>query len=247
MGKTITCILATFGALAAMCPQAAAEESPGRKLTAVYWTSGTHHDYEAMTKILPPALSKLIGTEVKVCTDAKFLDAPDAGQLDVIIMNHCYQKAEGVLTEKGKRRLLDLIRGGVGVVAVHASYYSFPEWKDIRELYGAQFTRHGSSKAVVVVETVDKKHPIMQGLADSFEVVSELYESTPLAKGCHVLARAHEKEKQAAHPSVWTRMYGKGRVVTILPGHWPDNYTSPDFQRLIARSAQWAAGRIGAK
>jgi uncharacterized protein len=226
----------------------AAEQPAAKKLNVVYWTAGTHHDFGAMAKILPPALSKLLKTEVKVCTDAKFLDAPNAEQLDVIVMNHCYQKAEGVLTEQGKRRLMGLISGGVGVVAIHASYYSFPEWKAYHDrCYGTRFTTHGSAKAVVVVETVDKDHPIMQPLAGSFEIVSELYESKPLPKDCHVLAMAHEKGNDAKHPSVWTRMVGKGRIVTILPGHWPDNYKLPDFQKLIARSALWAARRIGAK
>jgi len=238
-------LLAVLVALVATPATELAGGEPTKKLNVVYWTGGTHHDYDAMAKIFTPALAKLLDTDIKVCRDAKFLDLPRAKDLDVIVMNHCHAKAKGTLTDKQQRTLLDVVRGGVGVVAVHASYFSFVKWDEVHKFYGGVFTTHGSAKAVVVVSTVDKKHPIMKDLAESFEVVSELYESTPLAKDCHVLARAWEKDKQKAHPSVWTRMYGKGRVVTILPGHWPKNYGVPGFQKVIARSAQWAAHRLG--
>ncbi len=236
---------AVLAALVAAPATALADGGSPKKLNVVYWTGGTAHDYDAMTKIFVPALAKRLDTDIKVCRDAKFLDSPQAKDLDVIVMNHCYAKAKDTLTDKQQQALLDVVRGGVGVVAVHASYFSFVKWEEVHKFYGAVFTTHGSAKAVVVVSTVDKKHPIMKDLDASFEVVSELYESTPLAKDCHVLAEAWDKDKRKAHPSVWTRMYGKGRVVTILPGHWPKNYGVPAFQKLIARSAQWAAHRLG--
>ncbi len=239
----MTAVLIGLGVVPAA---AIAEDAPAKKIKAVYWTGGVAHDYDAIGKILPPALAKLIDVDFKPCRDASFLDSPDAKQLDVIVMSHCYENVKGVLNEKQKQALLDLVRGGVGVVAVHASYYSFVKWDEVHKFYGARFTKHGSPKATIVVGTVDKKHPITKGLTDAFEVVSELYQSTPLAKDCHVLARAKEKGTTETHPSVWTRMYGKGRVVTILPGHWPDSYRVVDFQKLIARSMQWASGRLDA-
>jgi type 1 glutamine amidotransferase len=42
---------------------------------------------------------------------------------------------------------------------------------------------------------------------------------------------------------VWTREHGKGRVVTILPAHWPEAYRVAEFQQLIANSTRWAAAR----
>ena len=59
-----------------------------------------------------------------------------------------------------------------------------------------------------------------------------------------LLATAADEGATTAHPSVWTRNYGKGRVVTILPAHWPDAYNVKEFQQLIANSVLWAAGRL---
>jgi type 1 glutamine amidotransferase len=64
-----------------------------------------------------------------------------------------------------------------------------------------------------------------------------------LAEDCHLLAVAKQKGTDTEYPSVWTRIFGQGRVVTILPAHWPDAYEKADFQKLIAASAKWATNR----
>lgn len=211
------------------------------KLRAVYWTGGIAHDFDAMTKVLVPVLERRIPADLQIVRDGSFLDSTDAAQIDLIIMNHCFESVDGVLTTGQQDKLLDLIRGGVGVVAIHGSYYSFVKWDEVHELFGARFTKHGSAKAVLEVHCVDQKHPVMKNVNDTFEIVSELYQSTPLADDCHVLARAKERGTTQEYPSVWTRRYGKGRIVTLLPGHWPDSFRVPEFQELIASSALWVA------
>ncbi len=221
------------------------------KLDAVLWIGGHSHEFEAFAKIMVDDLKKRIPVEIRVVRDGGFLDSPEAGsldspeagRLDLILMNHCFGSAKGVLSESQKKKLLATVSGGVGVVAVHASYYSFPEWDECHDFFGARFIKHGSTQVYLTVAVTDKRHPITKGLADSFEVQSELYQSTPLAAGCHVLARAKEKGTAAEYPSVWTKSYNKGRVVTILPAHWPKAYEVDQFQQLIAQSALWAAKR----
>jgi type 1 glutamine amidotransferase len=219
------------------------EQAEGEKIRAVLWVGGFAHDFDAFAAITTEFLPQRIPLDMEVVRDGSFLDAPAADTLDVIVMNHCFESAEGVLNETQKQKLLDLIRGGVGVVAIHASYYSFLKWDAVRELYGARFTQHGSSDAMVDVRMVDRAHPITRDLPETFRIRTELYESTPLAEDCHVLALAREEGKQQEHPSVWTRQYGKGRVVTILPAHWPEAYRVAEFQQLIANSTRWAAAR----
>jgi type 1 glutamine amidotransferase len=128
-------------------------------------------------------------------------------------------------------------------VAVHASYYSFLDWEAVHELYGPRFTQHGSSDVNVTVRFTDRAHPITRDLPETFSVRTELYESTPLPEDCRLLAMAREEGKAQEHPSVWTREYEAGRVVTILPAHWPEAYRVPEFQQLIANSVLWAGHR----
>lgn len=213
------------------------------RLNTVLWVGGFAHDFDAFAEKMAAALPDHIDVDITVVRDGSFVDDSRADDLDVIVMNHCFESAENVISPSQQARLLDLIRNGTGVVAVHASYYSFVEWDGIRELYGPRFTRHGQTDVMITVETLDSDHPVMKDLPPAFEVRSELYESTPLPGDCHLLARARESTLDIWHPSVWTRTYGEGRVVTILPAHWPDAYDVPAFQQLIAQAILWTAGR----
>jgi len=214
------------------------------KIRAVLWVGGFAHDFDAFASVLSGFLPERIPVEVTVVRDGGFLDAASRETLDVIVMDHCFESTEGVLDEAQQAKLLELVRSGVGVVAIHASYYSFVAWDAIREVYGATFTVHGSSEIDIGVRIVDDAHPITQGLAQTFTVRSELYQSTPLAEDCHLLAVATEAGSDAEWPSAWTHEYGEGRVVTILPAHWPEAYQVEEFQKLIANGTLWAAGRL---
>jgi type 1 glutamine amidotransferase len=220
------------------CSPSAARKSPRRQ--AVLWVGGFAHDYDAFAEIMADFLPKSVPVDIEVFRDGSFLDSPEAQNLDVIIMNHCFKSADGVLTKGQKSKLLNIIRGGTGVAAIHASYYSFPEWNQCREIYGAKFIKHEEVDIMLEVRVTDRNHPITRELPDSFEVHSELYQSTPLAADCHLLAVAKQKGTEQEYPSVWTRKYGDGRIVTILPAHWPNSYHLKDFQKLIAEGVRWA-------
>jgi type 1 glutamine amidotransferase len=240
--------LMALGAVSGMlsltgCVSAPTGKSSRRR--AVLWVGGYAHDFDAFAEIMTDFLAKQVLVDIEVVRDGSFLDSPQERKPDVIIMNHCFEYAEGVLTEGQKRKLLETVRAGTGVVAIHASYYSFVKWDQCRRIYGAKFIDHDEVDIMIEVRMVDRNHPVTRGMPESFEVHSELYESTPLADDCHLLAVAREKGTETEYPSVWTSKYGRGRVVTILPAHWPDAYRSEHFQKLIVQSVNWAMpGRL---
>jgi len=224
-------------------PKISAGVAPAEPIKAVLWVGGFAHEFEKYAEILTATLPQQVPIELQVVRNGSFLDSAKATDLHVILMDHCYKSTEGVLTEPEKEKLLALVRGGVGVVAIHASYYSFLDWDGFHRLFGTRWIDHGEVDVHLAVTFVDREHPVTADLPGSIEVHSELYRSEPLAKDCHLLARASENGANQQYPSVWTRMYGQGRVVVILPGHWPDAYEKDGFQRLIANSAAWAARR----
>lgn len=239
----VLCGVLGLAALAGPSP-AADEVTVVEPIRAVLWTGGFAHDFDAIAEITREFLPRQMPIDIRVVRDGMFLDE---GKLpDLIIMNHCIESAEGVLTEAQQKTLLDAVRGGVGVVAIHASYYSFVKWPEFRELFGATFTQHAESDIQIEVRVVDPEHPVATGVPATFEVHSELYESTPLAQGCRLVAVAKQVGTDKEWPSVWTREYGEGRVVTVLPAHWPDAYRVDAFQRLIASACLFAVGRDAA-
>ena len=173
---------------------------PQKTVPVVLWVGGFAHDFDAFARILSQRLPERAGIRIEVVRDAAFLRRTGSQRPAVILMDHCYQSAQGVLDEQQKANLLEWVRGGVGVVAVHASYYSFPEWKEIRELYGPRFIKHEKVDQYILGKFVDRAHPITRGLPETFRLHSELYQSTPLPADCHLLAVAKD-EGATAEPS----------------------------------------------
>ena len=190
-----------------------------------------------MGEVLKETLPQQLPVEMSVAWNGDFLDSVE--RPDVILMYHCHTSADAILTENQKDKLLTLVKEGVGVVALHASYYSFVEWDEYHEFYGARFIRHGDAEALLHVTSQNTHHPVMKGIDKPLDLVSELYQSTPVAEDCQVLAHAEDKKEGIPRPSIWTRRYGKGRIVTILPGHWVENFRDAAFQRLIVNSMTW--------
>lgn len=93
----------------------------------------------------------------------------------------------------------------------------------------------------VVVE--DNKHPVMQGVPDSFLVKKEewySYDSSP-RPNVHVLAHVNTI-LEGDHPVIWTNPGMKARNVYIFMGHSPALFDNPPFVLLFRNAISWAAG-----
>ncbi len=215
--------------------------APREPLKVVLWLGGFAHEFRSVGEILDEALPRHRPMKITIAWDGEFLDAAEPP--DLILMYHCHQSTKDILTDAQKETLLKVVKEGVGVVALHASYYSFLEWDEYHKFYGARFIEHGKSEARLRVTPKQKQHPIFAGIDEPLEIVSELYRSTPVPEDCDVLAHSMEIDQGISQPSIWTRTYGKGRIVTILPGHFADNYRNAPFQRLIVNSMDWAVNK----
>ena len=213
-----------------------AEVAPREPLKVALWLGGFAHDFKSVGGILSEALPRQRPMKISTAWNGDFLDAPE--RPDVILMYHCHKSTKDILTETQKDKLLAVVKEGVGVVALHASYYSFLKWDEYHKFYGARFIKHGKSEARLRVTPIEQ-HAIFKGLDKPLKIVSELYQSTPVPKDCHVLGHSQEIGRGKPQPSIWTRTYGKGRIVTILPGHFADNFRKAPFQRLILNSMDW--------
>lgn len=229
------------GTLMSTCGAYARADEP-KRIKAVLWVGGFAHDFEGFAKAMMADFEKRPDLSIRVVRDGSFLDAPDVNELDLIVMNHCYSNGDlrKVLPGEQKAKLLAAIQRGVGVVSLHGSYYSFPEWKEFRDVFGAKFVGHGRNGPIVMT-AADEDHPITRGLPKRIDLISELYTSTALSKDCRVLMTAAERGQDASHPSVWTLTHAKGRVAVILPAHDVSAYRDEGFRTLIANACRWAA------
>lgn len=158
--------------------------------------------------------------------------------------------------EPAQTNFIEAVRGGTGVVVVHAANNAFPGWEEYETMVGhlwREGTGHGRFH-VFDVEIVDREHPVTRGLADLVDHSDELYHDLVNSRGVsyRVLATAMSSEESGgtgvAQPMIIVGDYGKGRVFHTPLGHvWRgskptrDSFKDNQFRDLIVRGTQWAA------
>ncbi|MFP4293212.1 MAG: ThuA domain-containing protein [Cyclobacteriaceae bacterium] len=107
------------------------------------------------------------------------------------------------------------------------------------------------------ISSYDAGHPIMKGLPKTWmHANDELYHGQRgPAENMRMLATAYSSEESGGtgmhEPMVWWIPYGKGKVITFLPGHlWPTQkedtaFLCVGFRTLLNRSVEWlATGKV---
>lgn len=148
------------------------------------------------------------------------------------------------------------VKGGTGVVAIHAANNAFPGWADYETMLALLWrkgeTGHGKFHTFTV-EMTDAQHPITKGLAN-FETPDELYHKmvNPQKAEYRLLAHAMSSTESGGtgkhEPMALTTQFVKGRVFATPLGHtWVGSdeskasVVSPGFRALLTRGAEWAA------
>ncbi len=111
---------------------------------------------------------------------------------------------------------------------------------------------HGAGHAYQIT-TLDEQNPIFKGLPKVWmHVNDELYHGQRgPAENMHILATAfsstESKGTGVSEPMVWWIPYGKGKVITLVPGHLGENVKHPTtydcvgFRTILQRSVEWVA------
>ncbi|MFF6776922.1 ThuA domain-containing protein [Streptomyces sp. NPDC012637] len=155
-----------------------------------------------------------------------------------------------VLTGEGRAAFEAYVRGGGGLLVVHAAANAEPDWPFYGELLGTRFAGHPPLQPGTVCVD-DHAHPATAPLPARWSWTDEWYEYTthPRASGVHVLARADETSYEggtlgADHPLVWCREAApdRGRVLFTALGHTTEAYADPAFRAHLAGALHWVTG-----
>ena len=163
-------------------------------------------------------------------------------------------------SDAAKANFVDAVRGGTGLVILHAADNAFPGWAEYETMVALLWregTGHGSYHEFEV-RIVDRDHPITRGLED-FRLWDELYHKLVHMHDapCRVLATAWSDPETGGtgsdEPMMTVQQYGEGRVYHHVMGHvWPGDpneskgcsmatFENEDFQRTLLRGCEWAA------
>jgi type 1 glutamine amidotransferase len=185
--------------------------------------------------------------------DAGLLKPGLEKQYDVLVR---YDMVGGVKPEQEKA-LAELLKRGIGLVALHHNLAAHSRWPEYRKIIGGQFIlepceidgkhyapslwREGQTYGVTVA---DKDHPITRGLKD-FIIQDENYKGYYTDPSVTVLLKT---DAPNSNPELaWVHEYGKSRVFYLMLGHGHTAYENPNYRELVHRGILWAAGREAAR
>jgi cytochrome c len=170
----------------------------------------------------------------------------DDGLRDVDVVVLLHTNGPGVLTGGERDAFERWVRGGGGVVAIHAAANADRDWPWYGELLGgARFRNHPPGelqfqRAAVVVE--DREHPATSPLPQRWERTDEWYNFAPEpGPRAHVLAtldeRTYEEDDGSPaaerHPIAWTTTLARGRAVYTALGHGAEAWSEPLYREHV--------------
>ena len=153
------------------------------------------------------------------------------------------------------------VEAGTGLTGWHGGIAdSYRASSDYLQLVGGQFATHPSKAPELLVDhepennyldyTVEitdlgRRHPITEGIED-FELTTEQYWVLHddlidvLATTTHPTQPWHPWHRPVTSPAVWTRLWGRGRIVVATPGHSPEVLQHPSVRTIVERGMLWA-------
>jgi len=233
------------------------------KIRVLILTGRNNHDWRATTPYLRHALELTGEFDVRVTEEPGGLTEETLKPYDVLVANYCGPR----WSAQAEWAVEAFVRGGKGLVVVHAASYPFGEtavlgekmgltgvfqqpWRQWGEMVGAVWsdeepkTGH-AQRHVFEVKWRDARHPIAAGLPATFLISDELYHNFRMKPGVHVLASAFDSPEHGGNgkdePMLWTNAYGQGRVFHTALGHDLDAMQTPGFTVSYARGVEWAA------
>jgi len=239
-------------ALATVVTSLAADPTPIRALLI---TGENNHNWPYTSSVHKDTLEDCGRFVVDVTTEPSkaLADAAGLAKYQVFVLDY-NGKDWGT---QAQQNFANAVKGGTGVVVIHASNNAFRGWKEYEQIVALCWengvTGHGKFHEFDV-KYVDKSHPITSGLGDMKAHPDELYHKlvNPQKTEFKTIATAHSSKESggtgADEPMGITLSFGKGRVFHTPLGHvWPGStdqkvsVTDPQFKVFLARGAEWAA------
>lgn len=136
------------------------------------------------------------------------------------------------------------IRGGKGLVGIHAASTTAYEWPWYGRLIGGYFDRHPQVQ-YADIHVVDDSHPATAHLPSVWHRQDEWYDFRELNPDVQVLLTLDEASYQGGgmgtdHPIAWFHAYDGGRVFYTALGHTEASFDEPAFQQHIVGGIWYA-------
>ena len=222
---------------AAAAPAPPAQPGPAANRKVLMLVGGPFHQNERAGKVLEELLKRAGGWDLAVTTDLDALAALGSSGTAALVIHTTGFRDD--LTPPREKGLLEWVKGGGALVAVHSAADSFRNNRAYIDMINAEFKTHPRFQDIPVRIT-DRTHYLTARMPD-FVIPDELYflQSHDPARS-RILAETTWQGR--AMPLVFVHEYGRGRVAYLALGHDLRAWKHPEFQKLILRALRWTTG-----
>lgn len=159
-----------------------------------------------------------------------------AGQFDGMVLYFHHK----TISERALAAFEQYVQQGGGALAIHSASASFKPFPRYFDVLGGRFVKHGPVEPITLCPptTPPTTGPSFAGIPP-FTLRDELYrhQYDPAITVQFEVKTGGERE-----PFVWSRSFGKGRVLYLAPGHQPGVFRSPQMQEILRRGLSWVCG-----
>jgi type 1 glutamine amidotransferase len=246
---------------AAMPDKAVAKPAQPRKMLIFWKCEGFFHTVIPVANEALKIMGDKTGAfEVTAVTDDySVFNADTLKQFDVICLNNTtHLKFDPKTTPERCQALMDFVKGGKGIVGIHAACDNFYDWPEGAQMMGNLFTAHPWTSGMTVAIKIDEPdHPLTAPFhGQGFKVKDEIYRTAP-----PVYSRANQlvlmslDMSDPATNSVkgiiesdkdtgisWVKDVGKGRLFYCSLGHNNEIFMTAPILEHYLRGIQFAAG-----
>jgi type 1 glutamine amidotransferase len=172
---------------------------------------------------------------------------------DVIVM---YDMVPSI-SEEQRMQFIQLLKQGIGIVALHHNLGAHPEWDEYPEIIGGKYifdpwitggkeyrASTFSHDQLIQVKVTDPNHPITRGI-DDFHIEDETYKHYYTSPDAHVILTTTHPESDSE--IAWVNQYENSPVFYLLLGHDSNAWKNPVFPKLLLNGIHWAGRNSGKK
>ncbi len=217
----------------AMPTKAVAQPAKARKMLVFNLCNGfKHSSIPYWDKVLEIMARKTGAFSIVVSSDMSVFEAAKLKEFDAVCFNNT-TKLE--FAEPLRKSLMDFVKGGKGIVGIHAATDNFYDWKEAAMMMGGQFSGHPwGSGGTWAIKIDEPDHPLTASFkGKGFKLKDEIYRTkAPFYSRSRQLvlmsldmsdkATAGVKGLTAADADTgisWIKTYDKGRVFYCSLGH----------------------------
>lgn len=149
-------------------------------------------------------------------------------------------------SKRTKKKYVDLTNEGVGMVFLHFTLSSQPNWDEYHNIIGGKWFlgSHTKDKSkvstyfidlTVDVKVLDKKHPVTKGLKD-FTMTDVFYGKIEMEPGIKPLLGSDNADLA---PIAWTHKNNNSKVVYIMPGFSKKAFGNSSYKKLVSNALKY--------